>query len=646
MKRKIFRLTAIIIVFLFSLSCEDEQTEADASEIATPLNPEEHTTTDPITIKLKTPEGDEIDVQAEIVDGLVIAEGDMILGPASILKADNSGFTKANALGVTYTSSPYYGTKWANAVVPYTIHTNFSASERKNIEFAIKLFNRDSPVKFVIRTYQTDYVRFEKSATENSSYVGNNPDMDRQPINIYDTRSGVVLHEMGHAIGLHHEHQRSDRDTWVSLVDPADENDRNYVITVRNASTYNTPFDYASIMMYETGLNRNDGKRIQTRNYWGLSTLDVIGIARMYNKLEIVRYADHRAGDFNNDGLSDILFTWGNGTLHVALTQLVGSEYKAVYAGEWISYWGHGNGIYQLGDFDGKNGTDVMFIEPTTDEIHVALSTTGSFRGAGGGVWIWKDENHDLFGTIRNGGQYRIGDFNGDNKDDLFFFEPANNTINVALSNGQNFYGNGSGQWIGPNGFGSFNTGQYTIGNFDGDEYDDLLFTSLYNRKYYVALSTGYSFGKSGSGVWYDADNDTDYFLMNTNNSSRTLTAVNVDRTKYSYDDKKDDLVLWSAPLGMFLFARSTGSSFSTVRALSEVVELPGNESLYRVEGGEFLFGHFNTDKRMDVITRFGSDSKWEMMPNNSFRYFFHDDVYTYISTGGFGDVSDTSVYR
>jgi hypothetical protein len=620
MKFRFLTAGLIGIVYLFSLGCEDGKTDAVADE-------DQSGSEDEIvnTVVLTTLDGVSREVEADVVDGLVVAEGDMILGPAPEAEAGRDLVT-AKSVGVTYTVS-----KWPNALVPYTISPDWSDSERSHIELAIALFNRDSSVKFIPRTVQTAYVTFEKSY-KNESYVGY-CEMETQPIYLNVYVINVVLHEMGHTVGLYHEHQRQDRDSYITFINPDVADSPDYQIITENTGTYDTPFDYASIMLYPFSFKGLDGKEIQMTNEYSLSALDIIGIARMYNRPSVVRYNDLRAGDFNGDGLSDLLFTWGDGTLHVALTQLVGSVYKSVYAGEWITNWGHGHGLYQLGDFSGDGKSDVMFIEPGNDTIHVAISTGADFHGEGSGMWIWDDEDHTLFGSVNAGGQYRVGNFGGDEKDDLLFIETGDNSIHVALSTGHDFYG-GGGQWIGPNEFGRFYTGQYTIGNFDGDGYDDLLYSSIENRKHYVALSTGDGFAATGDGVWYDPNEDTDYFLMDPSIVSRTMAAVDIDK------DGKDDLVVWTLVGKHFRGARSTGTEFESSGMLSGLNDI-------RVVGGEFFYGEFTGDPEgyIDVIYRIRDDASFNVVPNEYNVGFNADNEYQIIGPGGFGDVTSYSRY-
>jgi hypothetical protein len=67
---------------------------------------------------------------------------------------------------------------------------------------------------------------------------------------------GSALHEIGHALGLLHEHQRADRDDHVVI---NEENvrdqqllDTNFQKFVEHVSDFGLPYDYGSIMHYPT----------------------------------------------------------------------------------------------------------------------------------------------------------------------------------------------------------------------------------------------------------------------------------------------------------------------------------------------------------------------------------------------------------
>jgi len=77
----------------------------------------------------------------------------------------------------------------------------------------------------------------------------------RQVVNIDDgcSTTGIVLHELGHALGLHHEQSRPDRDSYVRIYNENIKegtalNFKKYSFSEVN--TVGTPYDYGSIMHY------------------------------------------------------------------------------------------------------------------------------------------------------------------------------------------------------------------------------------------------------------------------------------------------------------------------------------------------------------------------------------------------------------
>ena len=229
-------------------------------------------------------------------DGLAIVEGDIILGAVAQVGDGSSSQTpvrreavQPEALSISYTANlwPSVGGVFQ---VPYII-TGSSA----NLNTAIADFNQTFSgfMQFVPRASQSNYVNIsvEGSGSEGFSNVGMVG--GEQSLNCGAAcTTATWLHEMGHTVGLLHEHQRPDRANYITL-------------NLANADLPNVPgnftlpgydfqtiglFDHASIMEYgafdlsKAGLpvieSIPPGMPLSNDN--GYSAGDIDGVERLY----------------------------------------------------------------------------------------------------------------------------------------------------------------------------------------------------------------------------------------------------------------------------------------------------------------------------------------------------------------------------
>ncbi len=159
----------------------------------------------------------------------------------------------------------YPGGLWPRDAVTNIVRIPYVITNAAFAADAVASFNQtfSGQIQWVPRAAETDYVDFaltsnfpSQSCASNLGRIGG-----RQTI-IGTTNCGlsVLLHEMGHAVGLYHEHQRADADTWLSLYSA--NVDRpflagNFYSSSRNSQNVGL-FDYASIMHYPArGFSKN-----------------------------------------------------------------------------------------------------------------------------------------------------------------------------------------------------------------------------------------------------------------------------------------------------------------------------------------------------------------------------------------------------
>ncbi|XP_031169724.1 astacin-like metalloprotease toxin 5 isoform X2 [Sander lucioperca] len=176
---------------------------------------------------------------------------------------------------------------WPDAIVPYTI-SNELAQQESNILNAFKMISDVTCIRFIQCTTESNSLLIT-SGSGCSSYVGCQGGVQT----LYYGKScslGNLCHEIIHALGLHHEHTREDRDQYISVqwqsIIPGRENN----FMVKNGDTQNLPYDPESIMHYgqyffsvdgsPTVLSRQKEVVIGQRTH--LSNLDILKLNKLY----------------------------------------------------------------------------------------------------------------------------------------------------------------------------------------------------------------------------------------------------------------------------------------------------------------------------------------------------------------------------
>jgi hypothetical protein len=177
---------------------------------------------------------------------------------------------------------------WPGGRIPYEFHSSFKAGEQQEIRKVMDLWQVASNVSFVPRA-GTDkrylLIRKGKCVT--------NPTMYDTPLEVSGDLE-CIGHELGHGIGLIHEHQRPDRDDYIVVHTPALRGKSQYEKLKRDDCL---PYDLGSIMHYDNQrLWGKHGLEI-TRQDNVPSEADRKGVAEMYANKGVVKCADVAAAD-------------------------------------------------------------------------------------------------------------------------------------------------------------------------------------------------------------------------------------------------------------------------------------------------------------------------------------------------------------
>ena len=262
-------------------------------------------------------------VTYEIIDGLAVWDGDIILGTPEELEPSGVFAVLGKALDTRQKALVAVSSKerlWPGGIVPYVIDPELS--NPNDVLEAIQHWNENTVIRLVERTDQPNWVRFVSTDSgpcrAHLGMIGGEQKVFLREF----CGARTVIHEIGHAVGLWHEHQRNDRDThvWISS-DPF--NPRRSAYEQKGGRALDSgPYDYSSIMHYGGGSGYI--KTIPPSIVLGsgvLSAGDIDGVSRLYGKIPTeTTITTNPAGLMIVDGetyAAPHSFDWPPGTSHV-----------------------------------------------------------------------------------------------------------------------------------------------------------------------------------------------------------------------------------------------------------------------------------------------------------------------------------------
>lgn len=273
------------------------------------------------------------------------SEGRATIGDMILTNDANQLLNVHEVAGLAAPSAPSvlvsgFNWAWPNGVVPYEFSTNITPGLKNDILTAMTHISEATSnfVTFVPRQTQLNYIDFTQPYNSNdpscASFVGLQGGAQR----LYLTDSRCygwhgALHEIMHALGFMHEHQRVDRDEHVSINQSSitSGNSPSWYDKVKSIKGDLTEYDCQSIMHYT---NSDSGQNIfspisnsciesgirTNAQTTGLSQKDIIGLLKVYgvyytdqslntyhNNINTLPKQRHLTGDVNGDGAEEIL---------------------------------------------------------------------------------------------------------------------------------------------------------------------------------------------------------------------------------------------------------------------------------------------------------------------------------------------------
>ncbi|XP_075466102.1 embryonic protein UVS.2-like [Ascaphus truei] len=208
----------------------------------------------------------------------LLREGDIALKPGhSAQKCDDCKWDKSST---------------GNVIVPYIMSSGYKDTEVSLINASMQEFETLTCVRFVPYTTEKNAINITSAEDECWSGIGRKGGIQHVSLGGGCMYKGIIQHEINHALGFVHEHSRSDRDDYVTImyqyISPGDRNNFNPY----DSNNMGLEYDYESVMHYARDTFSNTSGKdtivpkpdpsVQIGQGYGLSSLDISKINKLY----------------------------------------------------------------------------------------------------------------------------------------------------------------------------------------------------------------------------------------------------------------------------------------------------------------------------------------------------------------------------
>jgi hypothetical protein len=308
----------------------------------------------------QTESGETLELDYEVIDGEAVLQGDIRL-PGEALDYRSAALTAL-------------GKRWPNAVVNVESSGLFNDAR---VTSAIAHWQGNTALRFNMGVTSGNRIRFVNPSDPNVCDSALGMSGGAQTINLGNNcGTGAAIHEIGHAIGLFHEQQRTDRDAFVNIISGCIQSGKSHNFNKFGTDGMNIgPYDIDSVMHYPSWafldtskpectatVTRKDGSTFGQRQ--ALDAGDIAGASSLY-------YAWTRLAnrlDWDSDLKTDF-GTWRPSSGNWA----VRSSHDG---GVWNLALGSGTDVPVPGDYDGDAHGDIAVWRPSTGMWSVNFSTT------------------------------------------------------------------------------------------------------------------------------------------------------------------------------------------------------------------------------------------------------------------------------